>query len=42
MRTLKDDAVFGKPEFDLYYKGLGSDDKAAEFGGLRTKPFNCL
>ena len=42
VRTLKDDAVFGKPEFDLYYKGLGSDDKSAEFGGLRTKPFHCL
>ena len=42
VRTLKDDAVFGKPEFDLYYKGLSSDDKSAEFGGLRTKPFHCL
>jgi hypothetical protein len=41
-RTLKDDAVFGKPEFDLYYKGVKPEDLDTEFGGLKTKPFHCL
>ena len=34
-RTLKDDAVFGKPEFDLYYKGLKPRDKDVQFGDLK-------
>ena len=41
-RTLKDDAVFGKPEFDLYYKGLKPESLDVEFGGLKTKTFHCL
>lgn len=41
-RTLKDDAVFGKPEFDLYYKGTKPGELDTEFGGLKTKPFHCL
>jgi hypothetical protein len=41
-RSLKDDAVFGKPEFDLYYQGLKPESLNVEFGGLKTKPFKCL
>lgn len=41
-RTLKDDAVFGKPEFDLYYQGLKPEHLNEEFGGLKTKAFHCL
>ena len=41
-RTLKDDAVFGKPEFDLYFKPMKPENLNEEFGGLKTKPFVCL
>ncbi len=41
-QTLKDDAVFGKVEFDLYCKGLKPEDLNTEFGGLKTKPFKTL
>ena len=42
VQILKDDAVFGKPEFDLYYKGLKPEDRVVEFGDLKTKPFTCI
>ena len=41
-QTLKDDAVFGKTEFDLYYRGVKPSDLDVEFGGVRVKPFKCL
>ena len=37
-----DDAVFGKPEFDLYFKGLKPEHLNVEFGEIKTKPFKCL
>jgi len=41
-QTLKDDAVFGKVEFDLYFKSLKPRDLDVEFGGVTTKKFQCL
>ncbi len=41
-QTLKDDAIFGKPEFDLYYRGVKPSELDVEFGGVRVKPFKCL
>jgi hypothetical protein len=41
-QTLKDDAVFGKPEFDLYYRGVKPSELDVEFGSVRVKPYKCL
>ncbi len=41
-RAMKDDAVFGKPEFDLIYKGLKPHDIDVEFGNVKNKPFRCI
>ena len=39
---MKDDVVFGKPNFNLYIKGLKPKDINEELGGLKTKPFKCI
>ncbi len=41
-RQLKDDVVFGKPNFNLYFKALKPRDLNEEFGGLKTKPFKVI
>ena len=39
---MKDDVVFGKPNFNLYYKGLKPADLNDEFGNVKTKPYKCI
>lgn len=41
-RQLKDDVVFGKPNFNLYFKTMKPNDLNEEFGGTKTKPFKCI
>jgi hypothetical protein len=41
-RQLKDDVVFGKPNFNLYFKAMKPNDLNEEFGGTKTKPFKCI
>lgn len=41
-RQLKDDVVFGKPNFNLYFKSMKPADLNEEFGGTKTKPFKCI
>lgn len=41
-RSMKDDVVFGKPNFNLYSKPLKPIDLHDEFGGLKSKPFKCI
>jgi hypothetical protein len=41
-RQMKDDVVFGKPNFNLYFKAMKPKDLNEEFGGTRTKPFKCI
>eukprot|EP00347_Sterkiella_histriomuscorum_P011430 403372486 len=41
-RQLKDDVVFGKPNFNLYYKTMKPSDLNEEFGGTKTKPYKCI
>ena len=41
-RQLKDDVVFGKPNFNLYFKTLKPDDLNEEFGGTKSKNFKCI
>lgn len=38
-RTMKDDFVYGKPKLDLYYKGVKSEAKNTEFGGVPGRHF---
>jgi hypothetical protein len=40
-RTMKDDFVYGKPKLDLYFRGLKTEAKSVEFGGLH-KPLNVI
>jgi len=39
---MKDDVVFGKPNFNLYFKAMHPSDLNEEFGGTKTKPFKCI
>ena len=41
-RQMKDDVVFGKPNFNLYFKSVKPADLNEEFGGTATKPFKCI
>ena len=41
-RQMKDDVVFGKPNFNLYSKPLKPSDINDEFGGVKTKPYKCI
>lgn len=41
-RQMKDDVVFGKPNFNLYFKSMKPKDLNEEFGGTKTKPFKCI
>jgi hypothetical protein len=41
-RQMKDDIVFGKPNFNRYYKTSKPADINEEFGGIKTKPFKCI
>ena len=40
-RTMKDDFVYGKPNFDLYYIGLKPEQVNVEFGG-KQQPFRVI
>jgi hypothetical protein len=41
-RQMKDDVVFGKPNFNLYSRSMKPADLNVEFGGTVTKPFKCI
>ena len=41
-RQMKDDVVFGKPNFNLYFKSVKPNDLNEEFGGVKSKPFKCI
>lgn len=41
-RQLKDDVVFGKPNFNKYFKAMKPNDLNDEFGGVKSKPFKCI
>ena len=41
-RLMKDETVFGKPNFNTYMKPLTPGDLTQEFGGVKTKPFKCI
>jgi hypothetical protein len=41
-RQMKDDVVFGKPNFNLYHKGQKPEDLNNEFGTIEKKPYKSI